>query len=442
MEWSRLPVEIQEQVMSSLLDQAAADGFRIGSLASVNKWWQAAVECATFRHLKITPEDFHTFREVTGDQQARRRSSVRNLWLDLPREESWQNAPPPVLAQRINRNFYNNLFLTAVYVLFDILKDWEASVTSQRRGGSGLELEISNFLADVKIPFPGYDSDTIIRMCRMYRYSPMLLDWRRVDDEDQQIVASGVFDPVPAVTSFRVSRHPSKGFTTLALAVIMASFPNLKHLHLNKAHWEVWYTEERVIDEMQYWPNSLESISVRQGPSQLSPASREESARVPSQLAETFARRSVSMKEINAHGVFEALDFFQGCCEDPADSPAASSKLQVLTMTSDHMCPSGSDKFQLETLLTTAARAASRMPQLTLMELFSSDGRYGALFRYKKGRDSRATISWVGSWKYGLSEDVKIAWLAFAEIIRVNLIFVPEIYLDFKLDYVRHGLTE
>ncbi|KAL5906809.1 hypothetical protein ACKVV1_011213 [Pyricularia oryzae] len=124
----------------------------------------------------------------------------------------------------------------------------------------------------------------------------------------------------------------------------------------------------------------------------------------PLGLGLLFIRPSQKLQELAVSGLIDARDFFEPFYARPesgtSDALPSWDELRWLTLTSPALlnpspCEGGSD--HVNELLQAAGRAAMRMPKLQVMELYSTDGRGGAVFRYQ-ATETRTAISWSSAW--------------------------------------------
>lgn len=85
------------------------------------------------------------------------------------------------------------------------------------------------------------------------------------------------------------------------------------------------------------------------------------------------------------------------------------SKLECLSLRANSLRPFTSQQF-VTSLLTSAGRAASKLPRRRIIELWNSGEGYGYLFRYAQ-EDCRATITWRSTGQdIGLASQVIQVW--------------------------------
>lgn len=91
--------------------------------------------------------------------------------------------------------------------------------------------------------------------------------------------------------------------------------------------------------------------------------------------------------------------------------------LQTLALTSQDLKPDN-DPDKIQHVLHSAARVATNMPKLQIMELWNGGKGHAALFRYRIDRDHReAKIVWRANWHFELERFVVKEWqhVAYAE---------------------------
>lgn len=124
----------------------------------------------------------------------------------------------------------------------------------------------------------------------------------------------------------------------------------------------------------------------------------------PVGLGLLFIRPSQKLRELAVSGLIDARDFFEPFYARPeagmGDSLPSWDELRWLTLTSPALLnpsPIEGGNENVNELLQAAGRAAMRMPKLQIMELYSTDARGGAVFRYQV-TETKTAISWSSAW--------------------------------------------
>ncbi|EJT68394.1 hypothetical protein GGTG_14032 [Gaeumannomyces tritici R3-111a-1] len=116
-----------------------------------------------------------------------------------------------------------------------------------------------------------------------------------------------------------------------------------------------------------------------------------------------FIRPSQGLEELAVSGLIDAVDFFEPFyAKSEAGQSALPSwpNLRWLTLTSPTLLnptPVDGGIDAVNELLQAAGRAAGRMPNLRVMELYCTDARGGVVFRYQV-TDTGTSISWQSAW--------------------------------------------
>lgn len=116
-----------------------------------------------------------------------------------------------------------------------------------------------------------------------------------------------------------------------------------------------------------------------------------------------FIRPSQNLEELAVSGLIDAVDFFEPFyAKSEAGQSALPSwnNLRWLTLTSPTLLnptPVDGGIDAVNELLQAAGRAAGRMPNLRVMELYCTDARGGVVFRYQV-TDTCTSISWQSAW--------------------------------------------
>ncbi|KAK8036687.1 hypothetical protein PG993_008670 [Apiospora rasikravindrae] len=219
MAWTALPPELQAMVLSRVTNRA-----RIGSLATVCREWQVAIERKTFRSLKVAATELESFAQILNNRQPRRQSSIKVLHFHIVLPEcEW----PGSRARLIEQSERNQVaFADAISKLFGILHTWDASAVTQGIAhGMKLELDIT-FPSD---PDESDDSDDSDYLKRRVRSSPLSFP----SDPGRPCILKAV----PVVTKFSTDRDLCLDLHHRTLATILGSCTNLKHLGLRSAAW-------------------------------------------------------------------------------------------------------------------------------------------------------------------------------------------------------------
>lgn len=135
-------------------------------------------------------------------------------------------------------------------------------------------------------------------------------------------------------------------------------------------------------------------------------------------LAWTLARRSLQLEELAVSFMADARHFFQPFMEVRAPRQPELPywpHLKWLALTSSAI-HNDIDADRLNHAFLAAARAAKRMPSLKALELFNTCKHCGGVFRYTVV-GTKASITWVGTWDFEISESVRRAW---REVSRAN----------------------
>lgn len=167
-------------------------------------------------------------------------------------------------------------------------------------------------------------------------------------------------------------------------------------------------------------------------------------------------RLSLQLEEFALSNLIDAEDFFRPFSEPdvgirlrPGVRLPLWKHLRWLTLTSktitetadapvpgaENVEQDGQDGFMddaVNDLLHTAGKAAKRMPQLEVMELYSADTLSAGVFCYMVS-SGRPSISWRGTWAFRLSEKVKRVWEEVAQLSTgYNLDITPEHFIDYR----------
>lgn len=129
---------------------------------------------------------------------------------------------------------------------------------------------------------------------------------------------------------------------------------------------------------------------------------------LPPDLGETLFEVSRGFESLSASFMLDARDFFASLELQPS---ARWPNLTTLVLTSQLLAPD-EDPADIAKMLTEAASAVARMPQLKSMEIWNGREELAALFRYQLIRDQPSVITWRATWHLALQPSVVRAWEA------------------------------
>lgn len=121
-------------------------------------------------------------------------------------------------------------------------------------------------------------------------------------------------------------------------------------------------------------------------------------------VSRMVALASLKLEHLAASFVVDASDFFN--IEHSWEWP----NLTSLVLTSKLLTPD-QDPIKIGAMLQAAAVVATKMPQLTAMEIWNGRKGLAALFKYQVFRDTRqAIIIWRGTWNFVMEPSTVQAW--------------------------------
>ncbi|KAI9897624.1 hypothetical protein N3K66_007480 [Trichothecium roseum] len=442
-----LPVEIRLMIIQALVD----DGCSLAPFAAVSRDWSAIIEQHTFRRIRLTPSRIAELNAMTSRNRAR----VRSLWLclELERYDCTGECDGDEFT-RFTSSREDALIQTALQDLFSALGTWKAN-------GSSLSLDISVYsTSDSEHWFKHltFGPDELPNKAswiqggrqtvgannraagnRQFRWQlkisrgevpPMCA----IDKAFAEIMGKAMLKAkdekrenkwwrqlplVPAVTHLLLRQQTRRRWKPLALAKMIARMPGLRELHYEP--WREWDDRTQEKTDLDYVHllrspgiKGLSRLTIFENfhlqyahafsfPGDFSPP------RAPSPaLGQTLFEVSRGFESLSASFMLDASDFFGSLELQPS---ARWPNLTTLVLTSQLLAPD-EDPADITEMLTKAASAVARMPQLKSMEIWNGREELAALFRYQLIRDQLSIITWRATWHLALQPSVIRAWEA------------------------------
>lgn len=465
-----LPAEIQSMILNFVAEPSPASSkphtessssasSSLARYACVDKFWNTFFESRTFKNLTITQYDISSLsRFVTG----RRRSLLKHLWLriklpEYPTSMSKADEDPTILWQ------LDFVFTESIKYLWEVLSEWQGA------GQKGMTLELS---ADSSSDWAGMLrwNSSIERDVKLYKeylasssmeqydifgdvHTPYvklhealstpsayitynkrndywfatvnnLFGWRPLDfnySESANDKEGGDEDdipqlpPVSVVTKFLIRRQQFREIYPTALNKILSSLPAVEDVHVER--WRCgescdeksWCKEAQVTFAMDL-PPSVKTLSLYGDTSPIFHNWGPRDASVVS-LAKCLRQYSKNLEHLSVSHLIDAKEFLRPFW--PADSDEATrslpdwENLKTLSLTSD-VFNTGTKK-EINNLLCAAARAAKKMPNLQLLELWNGKEKRACVFRYRV-EDTVGEITLRGTHIKTLDNEVVMAW--------------------------------
>lgn len=123
-------------------------------------------------------------------------------------------------------------------------------------------------------------------------------------------------------------------------------------------------------------------------------------------VSRMIALASLKLEHLAASFIVDASHFFE--IEPSWEWP----NLISLVLTSKLLAPD-ENQIEIGAMLKAAAAAATKMPQLEIMEIWNGRKGLAAVFKYQAFRDNQqAIITWRGTWKLTIEPSIIQAWEA------------------------------
>ncbi|RSL51787.1 hypothetical protein CEP54_011246 [Fusarium duplospermum] len=424
--WNSLPPEIRLLILRCIdLNSGSKETVRASSLATVSQEWQSFFEGETFRRLALASPDLPAFSKVVRGKNAIRLSYIKNLHLCVRLAEYTKRIyDKPESATNIKGN--NRIFTSAMTVLLNSLSSWEGT-----RGGLTLEINAHSpsdqifhrsegevhddypirFEEDLE-DWPSFleylrdkraarvTSVAVPRKvrraaARRLRGTPLeLLPQRQKRGTSTGTGSTNGLPRVPIVKGLVIRRSFFRGIAPKSIATLLReSFVALESFYLQRWIGQMVKNEVKWFDDLQTClmptlPPSVKRFSFDQSwrwdscqyaltPNKFKGLTR---------LMATSCHRFI---EFSPPLVFDCFIFLWQLAQGEKNEE---SKLQHLTLKTRYLRPRVRQDIMTD-FLVIAARAAMKMPQIRILEIWNSGHGFGFLFRYTQD-SHRATITW------------------------------------------------
>ncbi|KAK1996065.1 hypothetical protein LX36DRAFT_712653 [Colletotrichum falcatum] len=442
--WDSLPAEIRLMILKQMLLMdvprrrfaAGSEMWRYQRTRGKRAWpsvcaeWRDFFERDNFSSLRLTSAQAidRCRKYVTRN----RTQFVRRIHLQLElrtygdgnREEAKHEA-----------DWNNRIFTDHLARLLGALSAWQTT-------GLTLEIGAASPSDELRLPYPVYPAFPAHTAPIPYLLFPSAAAAKRVlgnllsldpggggdDDPGRTRIpgrAAGVAeddDTVPelpevrAVTRLVVSRRYHRSFSEQAVGRILGSLPRLEQVS-----YEPWQGLDDAGQDERDRANEalLRGLPASTRRLALWEASRGEPAwrfgkRDSARLADAAVEASRRLAFFSACFAVDARHFFRGYYYDDDDDDDGAGRpswpeLTSLALTARDLTEAPGE--EADGLLRAAGRAAERMPELRVLELWSGRALRGFLFRYEAvGGRTMPRVTVEATWGYRLSEPVLAAW--------------------------------
>lgn len=428
-----------------------AETDQLAVLTTVCRDWQEFFEGKLFQRLTLKTEaDIQTFAHFV---QGGRQVHVEWIWLrvELPMYDCQQCHR---MGTRENIQVQKAIFTDLIWKLFDVLSGWK--MRDVRNGGVTLELsahspsDAHHFNKDLRFrlhdtawdrwedrpvlphddPSHGWMDGKQVKNVPLHAKYRVFGFGLRFDYSLSSVRRLRMRLPkVSVVTSFILRRQFFR-----VMAAPKALDPMIRSLtRLNSFTYEPWRGPTIKYQQWQDWHhtylarNSLESrrrtlkkVAIFESHDEIwyrPPHSAPGQRRTTAWFSWQLARSSHNLEQLYVANNIDAFHFFFAF---HAKAPPSQRRwmvwktLKYLSLTSQFLSPHYSGM-----ILSMAARAAERMPQLKIMELWNCWSRRGeaCVFRFRRGQ-TEASIEFTNTWLGSLTAEAEAAWARVATLQR------------------------
>ncbi|KAK1852833.1 hypothetical protein CCHR01_04574 [Colletotrichum chrysophilum] len=400
--WTSLSLELRHTILKFLAYVSTSEDLPIATHATVSKEWQSFLEPLLWQKLTFRPwiskSSFQGFREAI---QSHQRSLIKTITLCLRmaeyrchrclREVGGQHT----LIER-ERVLFENL-----EELLSILALWTEDIPQ-----NGISLELVGIL----VPNAG-DRKLVSRRGRrrcVHRRSPPVSDpFAEISSINSVISKQGPVEMVPSITVISVSPTISRSCSSILLFHLRDSFPCLQRLDFEQQLGTTKTLQQaignRVVFSIADRIPSLQRLSIWESRSRLisetQSQSDSEKANGLAAVLQTAVPTSFHLKELAITYVIDARDFFSHfnfLLSSGERLPPCMLERLVLSCQLGRLTNSPQD---LDCLLAAASQAATYMPYLKMLEVWSPGVGEGFLFRYEV-RASEVNLAMAATWQF------------------------------------------
>ncbi|KAH7110278.1 hypothetical protein EDB81DRAFT_832203 [Dactylonectria macrodidyma] len=429
-----LPPEIQLCILTWLMEpDNSSNGSRthLSLCACVCKHWQLIVEQRTFRHFILHPSDIQDF---AGLARPYRRGYIKHIVLEIPIEDA-DDRRPHNHALNIDEN--NVVFTQAARNLWEVLSAWrnhrltvELGIVSSFEMGMdhddyrNIRASYANFLkqgfSEPASPDPHLehlkrfeDVPTDISWLDVWNWqkwrflgtTPLDFDFgRHLSGEDQ---SARNLPKVQAIACLLIRRRYFRNISAKALSQIFKAAPCLEVIHLERWCYgrrrddKKWDIDSALLGHEL--PPSLKQFSFYE---EFSTAYHQQPRkmtipRLNRRLLKAMIKTSRHLEHISISFAIDARDFFL------PNPQLDGGVLITIALTSDTLVSHSSAA--VNELLENIAEAAKKMPKLKVLEIWYCKTGEAGIFRYEKS-DRSGNMTWLGTWSFDISKQVKQAW--------------------------------
>ncbi|KAI1176206.1 hypothetical protein F4777DRAFT_597829 [Nemania sp. FL0916] len=429
--WVSLPAEIRLKILETIARQKYPGW---ASFASVCKEWQSILEKANFRKMRLGLSCLDGVKHLTRPQKM---GMIHHIYFNIELPTYTRRCcvkgrhSPPCNTDAIVYNGLRRL----LYILSTWNPENELALEVNAYSPSDNKHWFKNIYLssnDVEDVEDNEDTITHLQKTRLQLHDPRhgwvhghqsrppkesLKRLFRITQTD-----FWRFHIVQAVTSFVIRRQFRRCLCPEAIAFLVCSFRNLKHLS-----YEPWApfnqpsglsqhqakTDQDLIRKFWYsFPRDLEKLIIFEDSYAFyDPSSDRPAHNIPASkffknktLGSTFANRSLELQHLAISFMVDAEDVFEPC------QPTWSwPHLESLALTSQSLGNDWRKYGKIETLLCRASVFVRKMPKLHTLVLWNGGKANACAFIYRVDREC-ASITWRGTWRLPLTRPVIESW--------------------------------
>ncbi|KAK1622149.1 hypothetical protein BDP81DRAFT_334935 [Colletotrichum phormii] len=400
--WEALPRELRQMVLKEL-SPLAKKRHQMAHWASVSKEWQYFFEPAIFRTLRIRSPgpEIDRMGEIVRDYRI---GLVRKIILLIGTTE--YNSAEYVQPENSDTIMANNAAAAnALTALFSILSEWGKTTPEHHisfKVGAGSK-------ADSHHPYHDFYRYTL-------RYQPRG-DW--ISNAKKRLLGN-LLDPdfqarelpeVPIIRGFTMDPQYYRSFSGESMEKILTSMPRLRNFRYcywpavdQNGHATRDAANERILKAVVNNPK-IQILVFLKAKSKAFPTEGWQDRSVNHDVVSATVRASYRLRRVAMLGTINAAYFFRDHMhgtdfDSQEDEPNLSRHWPDLT----HLALTAPinrllyNDSEVDSLIISAGTAASRMPKLKMMEVYSPGNVVGFFFRYEIREDNTAKLFIAATW--------------------------------------------
>ncbi|SPJ82095.1 uncharacterized protein FTOL_09500 [Fusarium torulosum] len=456
-----LPPEIQTMILGFTSTSPS-----IAPYAAVNKHWRSFFEAKTFKSLILHQDDISEFSRIV---KGYRRNYIKHLWLRI----SLPEYPAPLFKVEEDPKVLwdaDCAFTESVHDLWHVLSKWDAP--RHERYGLTFELSVhspsdwatyikddcsterdvdlykqylttgstepyknsedvhsayenlSHAIGSIGIPTQIQEAYWHPTKHSLLGWKPLCFAFKKASHDDDSAYFSEEesddyddLEPqlpaVPVITKMLIRRQQFRWISPEVLEAMTETLPNIQEISIERwrcleaADEKDWCRSANVTFGMGL-PSSLKTLSLYGETSGLFHTWTSKDVKAVS-LAKSLRQYTKHLESLSVSHLIDAKEFlrpFWSAKSDTASLPKWE-HLKTLSLTSEILnTDSGKD---INELLCAAARAARKMPNLQVLELWNGKSLQAGVFRYQV-IDSIGEIKWLGTGADYLDAQVLQEW--------------------------------